>query len=40
MDTASARLSAVGLGDTKPTADDATLEGQANNRRVEFVALR
>ncbi|MBS1799587.1 MAG: OmpA family protein [Acidobacteria bacterium] len=31
------RLTAKGYGDTKPMADNATAEGKANNRRVEFV---
>jgi OmpA-OmpF porin, OOP family len=35
-----ARLSAKGLGDTKPVADNATLEGKANNRRVEFINVK
>ena len=34
-----ARLSTKGFGDTKPMADNATPEGQANNRRVEFVRM-
>jgi OOP family OmpA-OmpF porin len=33
------RLTSKGLGDTKPVADNSTLEGKANNRRVEFVKL-
>jgi OOP family OmpA-OmpF porin len=33
------RLSAKGLGDTKPISDNNTLEGKANNRRVEFVKM-
>jgi outer membrane protein OmpA-like peptidoglycan-associated protein len=31
------RLSTKGLGDTKPIDSNATAEGRANNRRVEFV---
>lgn len=36
------RLIAVGFGSTKPIADDKTVEGRAQNRRVAFVnaALR
>ncbi len=32
-----ARVTAVGLGDTKPVEDNATEEGRAKNRRVELV---
>jgi outer membrane protein OmpA-like peptidoglycan-associated protein len=31
------RLSTKGMGDTKPIDSNATAEGRANNRRVEFV---
>ena len=34
---APARLTAAGLGDTKPVADNSTAEGRARNRRVELV---
>ncbi|MEZ0541102.1 OmpA family protein [Fibrella arboris] len=33
------RLTAKGYGKTKPVADNATFEGKAQNRRVEFVKL-
>jgi OmpA-OmpF porin, OOP family len=33
------RLTTKGLGDTKPISDNATQEGKANNRRVEFVKI-
>jgi len=34
-----ARLTTKGYGSTKPISDNTTLEGKANNRRVEFVKL-
>ena len=33
------RLTALGLGATKPLQANSTAEGRANNRRVEFVKL-
>jgi OOP family OmpA-OmpF porin len=39
MGVDSARLTTKGLGDTKPISDNATQEGKANNRRVEFVRV-
>src|ERR1051326_7795855 len=33
------RLSSKGFGDTKPIGDNNSLEGKANNRRVEFVKM-
>lgn len=33
------RLTTKGLGDTKPISDNSTLEGKANNRRVEFIKM-
>jgi len=37
MGIASNRLTTKGFGDTKPISDNATPEGKANNRRVEFI---
>ncbi len=34
-----ARLTTKGFGETKPISDNTTLEGKANNRRVEFIKL-
>jgi outer membrane protein OmpA-like peptidoglycan-associated protein len=34
------RLSTKGLGDTKPIGENATPEGRANNRRVEFIKVK
>jgi len=33
------RLTTKGLGDAKPMSDNTSLEGKANNRRVEFIRL-
>jgi outer membrane protein OmpA-like peptidoglycan-associated protein len=33
------RLETTGLGDSKPVASNATVEGRQNNRRVELVRL-
>jgi OmpA-OmpF porin, OOP family len=37
MGVDASRLTTKGFGDTKPMTDNSTLEGKANNRRVEFV---
>ena len=34
-----ARLTSKGYGETKPISDNNSLEGKANNRRVEFVKM-
>jgi outer membrane protein OmpA-like peptidoglycan-associated protein len=33
------RLTSKGFGDTKPISDNTSIEGKANNRRVEFVKI-
>jgi OOP family OmpA-OmpF porin len=37
---AAERLTTKGLGESKPISDNATPEGKANNRRVEFVLVK
>ncbi|HYV55679.1 MAG TPA: OmpA family protein [Chitinophagaceae bacterium] len=39
MGVDASRLTAKGFGDSKPISDNTSLEGKANNRRVEFVKM-
>jgi len=39
MGVDASKLAAKGFGDSKPISDNTTLEGKANNRRVEFVKM-
>jgi OmpA-OmpF porin, OOP family len=39
MGVDASRLTTKGFGDSKPMADNSSLEGKANNRRVEFIKL-
>ena len=36
----SSRFSVIGFGETKPVANNATKEGRAENRRVEFILVK
>ena len=39
MGVDASRLTSKGFGDTKPIGDNNSVEGKANNRRVEFVKM-
>jgi len=39
MGVDASKLAAKGFGDSKPISDNTTLEGKANNRRVEFIRM-
>ena len=39
-DIAKERLTATGYGETKPIADNTTVEGRALNRRVDFTIVK
>jgi outer membrane protein OmpA-like peptidoglycan-associated protein len=39
MGVDASRLTSKGFGDSKPISDNTSLEGKANNRRVEFVKI-
>ena len=39
MGVDASRLATKGFGDSKPISDNTTLEGKANNRRVEFIKM-
>ncbi len=39
MGVEASRLTSKGFGDTKPVSDNTSLDGRANNRRVEFIKM-